>query len=183
MLTVTRVFISAYYKPENNTKQNAIVALITGLEPIIGVSNACLPFLPSVFRRISASQLYLTASRPFRSTISSRYGHSSGGGNRGNNMAKTDMSSGSQILPRVGKRQDAFKELRDNDMEMNLLHQAHLGDLGDRHRRDYTISGGFSGSPKEESAERVEQPPWGWRKGMGGIQVRKDFTIDNDNRV
>ena len=177
---MTRVVVSIYYEPNNNTKQNAIVALITGLEPIIGVINACLPFLPSILQHISHTQLYLIASQRFRSA---KNGIASGdhGGGSSLNRGKPDPSSETQILPRVGKRNDAFKKLGDRDMEMNLLHQAYLGD---ELRRDYTISGESSGSAKEGSEEQIEQqPPQGWNKSLAGIHVRKDFSIDNETCV
>jgi len=66
-LTLTRVLASHYYYIGNYTKQAALIALITGLEPIIGVMNACLPFLPLVFKRIGQSKLFLNATASIRS--------------------------------------------------------------------------------------------------------------------
>lgn len=38
---------------DNYTKQSAVVGLITALEPILGVINACLPFMPRIFTHLS----------------------------------------------------------------------------------------------------------------------------------
>ena len=86
-------------------------------------------------------------------------------------MAKRDLRPGTQILPRIGKRNDAFQELgnRDIDMEMNLLHQAYITD---GLRGDFTISGGPAKNGETESEEQ----------NLTGIQVRKDFSVENETR-
>jgi hypothetical protein len=54
VLTLIRIFISRYYMVDNYTKKSAVVGLITALEPIIGVINVCLPFVPRIFAHASA---------------------------------------------------------------------------------------------------------------------------------
>ena len=184
LLTVTRVFISAYYERDNNTKQNAIVALITGLEPILGVLIACLPFLPAVFHHVGGSPFFLGVSRVFRSINTSRA--VDGSGISGRNPNSNMKNSSSQMMPRgIGKSKDAFKELpsSDTDMELNLLQQAYL-DQG--LHRDYNISGGSLNSTKEQENDQARSSPSNeWSKGASaaGIQVRTDFTVTNDMRV
>ncbi|TAQ83588.1 hypothetical protein B7494_g8083 [Chlorociboria aeruginascens] len=48
--------ILSFYETDNESKQIAILGLIIALEPIIGVINVCLPFLPQVFVHIKRSQ-------------------------------------------------------------------------------------------------------------------------------
>jgi hypothetical protein len=50
-LTLTRVIVSIYYERSNFPKSTGLVILITGLEPTIGVINACLPFPPQVLEQ------------------------------------------------------------------------------------------------------------------------------------
>ena len=88
-MTLTRVFISAFYLVDNPTKQNGIVAFITAMEPIVGITNACMPFFPAVVRHITQSQQYKGISQLFKSQPSQMsknsensmsWGGSSGGG-------------------------------------------------------------------------------------------------------
>ena len=53
-----RVFVSVYGDIRNFSKVDAFTALITGLEPILGVINACLPFVPLVVQRIGQTSLF-----------------------------------------------------------------------------------------------------------------------------
>lgn len=53
ILTLTRVIYSFTYDKSNYTKGTAFIAFITGLEPSVGVINACLPFMPSVLKGMS----------------------------------------------------------------------------------------------------------------------------------
>jgi hypothetical protein len=63
-MTLARLLISKLYKLDNYTKQAAIVGFITGLEPIFGVINVCLPFFPVVVSHFSSSAAtYLSHSR------------------------------------------------------------------------------------------------------------------------
>lgn len=50
--------MSQYYDKDDYTKSAAVTALITGLEPIIGVINACLPFVPLVVKEVSETRIY-----------------------------------------------------------------------------------------------------------------------------
>ena len=52
-----RLIASIYYEPNNYTKSAALTTLITGLEPTIGIINACLPFLPPIAERASKTKL------------------------------------------------------------------------------------------------------------------------------
>lgn len=66
-LTLTRVICSIYYEPNNYTISAALTALITGLEPIAGVINACLPFMPLVFKRLGQTHIFSRLSATFKS--------------------------------------------------------------------------------------------------------------------
>ncbi|KAL8730562.1 MAG: hypothetical protein Q9166_004016 [cf. Caloplaca sp. 2 TL-2023] len=68
ILTITRIFASEYYYPNNYTRSAALVSFITGLEPILGVINACLPFMPLVARRISQTSFFQKATASLRSS-------------------------------------------------------------------------------------------------------------------
>ncbi|KAL8820699.1 MAG: hypothetical protein Q9223_001122, partial [Gallowayella weberi] len=68
ILTLTRIFATRYYYVNNYTKSAALVALITGLEPILGVINACMPFMPLVLKRISETWLFQKATSSLRSS-------------------------------------------------------------------------------------------------------------------
>lgn len=180
ILTLTRVFISQYYERNNVTKQNAIVALITGLEPVIGVINACLPFFPPVLHRIGDSKLYLNIRRSFRSTkLGSDYGQATSS-HRSN---RHDVgSSRSRKVPHSSKQKNRFKGLSDPDTEMDMLHQAYR-DIG--HQRSYKISVGSLTNPGNACEEGTlpSPPSQVWDANMPRIQVRKDFSVDSDTRV
>ena len=62
MLTFIRIFVTIYVDPQNPTKVEAFTVLITGLEPILGVTNACLPFMPLVFKWIRDTDVFQSAS-------------------------------------------------------------------------------------------------------------------------
>ena len=66
---MTRVVASIYYEPQNYTISAALVAFIAGLEPIAGVINACLPFLPLVYKRMKDTHFFMRASSSFKSII------------------------------------------------------------------------------------------------------------------
>ncbi|KAI9717830.1 MAG: hypothetical protein M1828_007069 [Chrysothrix sp. TS-e1954] len=53
-LTIFRLVISYAYEPPNLTKQSAIVDLVTGLEPTLGILIACLPFFPTPLQRLAS---------------------------------------------------------------------------------------------------------------------------------
>ena len=68
ILTLTRFLATFYYEANDYTKQSALVALITGLEPILGLINACLPFLHSVLKRVGQTTVFIRASIILKST-------------------------------------------------------------------------------------------------------------------
>ena len=67
MITLLRILLSVYDHPENRTKAQAVTALITGLEPICGVMNACLPCTPLVFQRLTSTKVFQRVSTSLRS--------------------------------------------------------------------------------------------------------------------
>ena len=117
-LTLTRVFIAAYYKPENVTKQNAIVDLITALEPIIGTINACLPFLPAIVERVTHSRIYKNMTYSFKSRTSASHSKNGTGTSGISKTAKSTSSVSGQIAAKTGKRNGEFEELSDGDIEL-----------------------------------------------------------------
>ena len=68
ILTLTRVLAILYYEANDYTKQSVLVALITGLELILGIINACLSFLPSVLKRVGQTTVFIRASIILKST-------------------------------------------------------------------------------------------------------------------
>ncbi|KAL9596354.1 MAG: hypothetical protein Q9179_004642 [Wetmoreana sp. 5 TL-2023] len=179
ILTLTRVLVSETYRPEKYgdiTKQNAIVVLIIGLEPIFGVINACLPFLPSVFHHIGESSVYLALRRYLR--------FKSSGSRQGQSMSGRDLNSGSQMKSRMGKQKNAFTELGDADTDVELLDQT-CQDIG--YEGSYKVSAGSLGSSKEADEEHIVAMPsllvqQGWNNKAAGIQVRKDFSVNSVTR-
>lgn len=67
-MTLARLLISQYYKLDNYTRQAAIVGFITGLEPMFGVINVCLPFFPVMVTHVSKSKFISRLSRTTRSS-------------------------------------------------------------------------------------------------------------------
>ena len=106
---MTRVIVSVYYQPQDYTVQAALVGLINGLEPIAGVINACLPFLPLVFKRTRDTQFFIRASSSFKSI-----------------MRKTSKN-GNTTVKIISKpdRSKEFKEL--TDIEMNPFKISNYG--------------------------------------------------------
>jgi hypothetical protein len=78
--------------PDNFTRQNSIVAFITGLEPIAGIVNACLPHFPPVFARLGSSRLASTLSKVFKSGLS-KIVSSNSGQHRSSGSYGRDVSS------------------------------------------------------------------------------------------
>ncbi|ORY03148.1 hypothetical protein BCR34DRAFT_605341 [Clohesyomyces aquaticus] len=70
LMTLTRILLSSYWMNNNPTRKNGAVAFITGLEPIVGVINACLPHLPPVFKRLGSSTFGTTLSKVFNTGAS-----------------------------------------------------------------------------------------------------------------
>ncbi|KAL8969891.1 MAG: hypothetical protein Q9197_004102 [Variospora fuerteventurae] len=70
LLTLLRIFLSRFDQPENPTKGQAVTALITGLEPTLGIINACLPLMPLVFQHMSSAK--------FMQRLSTSLGHLTG---------------------------------------------------------------------------------------------------------
>lgn len=172
ILTLVRIFISHYYDVENITKQSAIVILITGLEPTIGIIVACLPFVPAIIKHSSKSNLYTIMSQPFRSSKGgshSSYGHSKGG-----NRKKSGSNSQIRNFRRNGRKMSTFEELNNEENELETLHEPYEGPT--TFRRDYEISGGVDTSP----APNVRIPPKVQTKDMRGIQVRKDMYVSSE---
>ncbi|KAI4266001.1 MAG: hypothetical protein L6R38_009021 [Xanthoria sp. 2 TBL-2021] len=85
ILTLTRIFATAYYYTDNYTKSAALVAFITGLEPILGTINACLPFMPLVAKRVAQSSLFQSLRSSSRKLGRSRSSGGKGSSNESEN--------------------------------------------------------------------------------------------------
>ncbi|KAL8704957.1 MAG: hypothetical protein Q9201_001903 [Fulgogasparrea decipioides] len=92
ILTLTRIFATKYYYINNYTKSAALVSLITGLEPILGVINACMPFMPLVAKRITRTSFFQKATASLR--LSSRKIHRSSGYRGSKHKGSTSSSNG-----------------------------------------------------------------------------------------
>lgn len=82
-----------FYFPEDFTKSAALTALITALEPIIGVTNACLPFLPLVFKQIRKTAFLMRVSNSLNLFLTKR--------KNGRRLGQSDTEraiSGSQFI-------------------------------------------------------------------------------------
>lgn len=174
-LTLTRIFLASYFDLDNNTKQNAPIALITALEPTIGNINACLPFLPAVSRHVSHSHAYRTWTRPFRSTA---YG--SGDGSTFGSSSHAKPFNEREMKPPLSssRSHDPCKRLVEDpssDVEMATFDRAYVGN---RHlERDCVITGGEANSLQEGTGDRKRpQMPSVWNNSQG-IQVTRDFTV------
>lgn len=153
-LTLTRVICSHYYYIHNYTKQAALIALITALEPIIGVINACLPFLPLVLKRLVQSPLFLNTTAPFASiSISKRSNKSYHAPNSNNGFARVNGSASNK------------QGLR-SDVEMSPIKLPSYG-------KTYVSTGSQNSIP--------ESGPWDdlndFRR-QDHIFVRRDFSIE-----
>lgn len=107
-MTVTRILVTSYYELDNFTRQNGIVAFITGLEPIAGIINACLPHFPPVFKRLGSTRFVTTLSKVFNSGISINRSKASDQHQYGGSYGRSNGSKKS------GKGND-FERLSDND--------------------------------------------------------------------
>jgi hypothetical protein len=116
-MTLTRLLVSSYYEPNNMTKQNGIVAFITGLEPIVGIINACMPFFPPVFRRIGHSPPYRGLSQFFKSQPTQNIDDSDPVGNTWGHNAQIHSS------PR--KDMTGFVSLDDDPIELTRIKLRH----------------------------------------------------------
>ena len=101
-LTFIRIIFSVYYKTDDPTKRIAILALMSTLEPLIGVVVACMPFLPPAFGRVSQASVFARASISFRSITKGKSQEDTG----------TIPTSGTR---RVG-HPDPYKELPNLEM-------------------------------------------------------------------
>ncbi|KAF2744067.1 hypothetical protein M011DRAFT_480145 [Sporormia fimetaria CBS 119925] len=125
--TITRVILSAVYETNNLTKKNAIVVFITGMEPIIGVINACLPHFPPVFRKFGSSRFATSVSQVFRSDKSNL----SGSTKRSTGKWGSAMSSASH--------KKSFVTLDDDTMELNNSYRGLGAKGGIQVTSDYTV--------------------------------------------
>lgn len=154
-LTLNRVICSHYYYIHNYTKQAALIALITALEPIIGVINACLPFLPLVLKRLVQSPLFLNATTPFNSISISK---------RSNNKSY-HVPNSSNGFARVNESASNKQGLR-SDVEMSPIKLPSYG-------KTYVSTGSQNSIP--------ESGPWDdlndFRR-QDHIFVRRVFSIE-----
>jgi hypothetical protein len=104
LMTLTRILITSYYETDNFTRQNGIVAFITGLEPVAGIINACLPHFPPVFKRLGSTKFATTLSKVFNSTLSK-------------SSRNTDGQKGSSGAYSLSKRSSRKMKVQDSDFE------------------------------------------------------------------
>ena len=108
---------------QDYTKQSALVSLITGLEPILGVTIACLPFMPLVFKNLKQTATFTCTSKILKFTTKD---------DKGGNKAAINNSR--------AKHSGQFKELK--DIEMNTLDSASYG-------KTYVGTGSLNRMPEE----------------------------------
>jgi hypothetical protein len=104
-LTLTRVLASRLYLLDDYTKSAALVSLITGLEPILGVIIACLPFMPPVVERVGQSKIFHSTLTSYLKPFAKR-----SGGRGINTKASSDFV-------RIEESSSPVKKLQ--DIEMN----------------------------------------------------------------
>ena len=100
-----------------------MVAFITGLEPIFGVTIACLPFTPLVFKHLKQTATFTRTSKIPQPTTKD---------DKGGTKAAMNNSR--------AKHSDQFKELK--DIEMNTLDSTSYG-------KTYVGTGSLNRMPEE----------------------------------
>jgi hypothetical protein len=150
-LTLTRVIVSIYYERSNFTKSTGLVILFTGLEPTIGVINACLPFLPQVFKRACQILVFERASAAMKSI--------SIGSSKG--CRRATSSSGN-------RRSDQFARLKyPSGVEMNPI-------------KDPSFASSYVGTASRNSVPE-SGPWDDDHGGQHRVFVRKDFSIESES--
>ncbi|KAL8665828.1 MAG: hypothetical protein Q9202_001950 [Teloschistes flavicans] len=176
LLTLTRVLIFRYYQLDDFTKQAAVVAFISVLEPILGVIIACLPLLPPVFHRIGDTKLYLVLTRSLCST-GSGLSYNEASGNSGSGQHNT--------VPHGDMQKQTFQESRGADTGMELSQQ-------DYHNIGYQTNCEVPTRSQPNSQRGCDEvsppkllPTKGWDANVPatGIQVTKDFSGNSDLRL
>ena len=108
------MFISRLYLQDNYTKSAGIVSLITGLEPILGVIIACLPFMPPVVERVGQSKVFQSTRTSYFNPFAKR-SSGSGGAKKSNNT----KSSSSDFVRIEESSSSLSKKIQ--DVEMNVV--------------------------------------------------------------
>lgn len=98
---------SRLYLLDDYTKSAALVSLITGLEPILGVIIACLPFMPPVVERMGQSKVFHSTLTSYLNPFAKR-----SWGRRTNTKASSDFV-------RIEESSSPVKKLQ--DVEMNPI--------------------------------------------------------------
>ena len=58
VITVYRIVTTTEINAQNTMQQYAMIALLTCLEALLGIINACLPVMKPVFRRLGATSIF-----------------------------------------------------------------------------------------------------------------------------
>ncbi len=126
-LTLTRVLLTVYVVPQNPTKGETLTSLLTALEPILGVINACLPFIPLIIKRIGQTNFFQSVSASVKSITENQKAHSErstvvlGIGHSGQYKGLADVElgpvKGSNFVSSLStsERQDVVLETRPGD--------------------------------------------------------------------
>jgi hypothetical protein len=135
LMTLTRIFVTSYYMTDNFTRQNGIVAFITGLEPIVGIINACLPHFPPVFRRLGSSTFATTLSKVFNTGVSNNASKNSAHTQTVGSYGRSTKNS------KKSNQKSGFEQFSDSDtVELTGLADEYLGrDIQVRH--DVSVRG------------------------------------------
>ncbi|KAI4086882.1 MAG: hypothetical protein LQ344_007208 [Seirophora lacunosa] len=162
LLTLLRIFLSRFDHPENATKAQAVTALITGLEPTLGIINACLPFMPLVFQHMASTKFMQRLS-----TSLSRSSHKSGGAAGGGHPGAGDGTSGSDP---VALKKAAYKGLSDIEMMHPATH----------HRDTHFVSSVVATGGKRGGGGGDEERGWEDDQSRDRIWMHKDYSITSE---
>lgn len=147
-----RIIISYVYMVDNITKQSAVVAFASGLEPILGCIIACLPFFPGVIRHLTHSRT-ISALTSKKSAVSS---------------APATSAIGKQYSSRTFKRLE--------DIELDALRTDYTTVEGQASKLNNKSHASRSDEDASSWMEFLNEPV----RGPNNIYVRKDITIRED---
>ncbi|KAL8756899.1 MAG: hypothetical protein Q9184_004349 [Pyrenodesmia sp. 2 TL-2023] len=109
LITLLRIFLSRFDRPAKLIQGPAVTALIIGLEPSLGIINACLPLMPLVFQHMSVS------TTKFMQRLSTAFGQLTG--RSGHKCAGAGATQGSDPSAlKNTRRSGQYKGLPDIEM-------------------------------------------------------------------
>lgn len=155
ILTLTRILATFYYDVHEYTEQAALVSLITGLEPILGVTIACLPFMPLVLKHFKHTTTFTRISKILKSTTKD----DTGGDTAAINNSRAEHSSQSKELKNV---------------EMNTVNSANSG-------KNYVGPGSLNVLPEERYWYDMEGQDHIWVRT--DFSVEEEIAQSHSSRV